>query len=181
MDAARAQSPEPRAADEPPAVSAYSAGLAMLSRRELSERQIRQRLARKEYEAVDIDQAIERLKSNGSLNDARVAAAIARTQTSVKGRGRIRVRQQIQQAGIGGELAKQAVDDVFGDIDDQALLEAALGKRLKDGQTIADERTFQRLYRYLVTQGFESDRVLKALSARRPKRGRFSDDPLDTP
>jgi regulatory protein len=164
-----------------PSASAYSTGLAMLSRRELSESQIRQRLARKGYEADDIDQAVDRLKANGSLNDARVAAAIARTQTGIKGRGRVRVRLQIQQAGIGSELAKQAVDDVFEDIDDQALLDAALAKRLKDGQMIDDDRTFQRLYRFLVGQGFESDRALKALSARRRKRGRASDDPLDTP
>lgn len=174
----KAQSREPRA--DRLNMSAYSAALMMLARRELSESQVRQRLARKGYEIDDIEAAVDRLKSNGSLDDARVAAAIARTQTSVKGRGRIRVRQQIQQAGIGSELAKQAVDAAFGDLDDQALLETALRKRLKDGDVIADDRMFQRLYRYLVAQGFESDRALKALSARRQKRRRTGDDDLDT-
>ena len=55
----------------------------------------------------------------------------------------------------------------FGTVDDEALLEASLGKRLRGRDTIDDDREFQRLYRYLISQGFESDRVMKALTARR--------------
>ena len=49
----------------------------------------------------------------------------------------------------------------------QALLESALRKRLRGRETIADQREFQRLFRYLIGQGFESDRVMKALKAYR--------------
>ena len=49
------------------------------------------------------------------------------------------------------------------DLDDDELLEAALAKRLRGGAAIADEREFNRLYRYLVGQGFEPDRVLALL------------------
>ncbi len=88
----------------------------------------------------------------------RVAEAIARTETSVKRRGKLRVQMQIQRAGIGKEIAKRAVDEVFDAIDDDALIEASLRKRLRNRETIADDREFQRLYRYLVGQGFETDR-----------------------
>ena len=55
---------------------------------------------------------------------------------------------------------------MFGAIDDDALLESSLRKRLRGRETIADDREFQRLFRYLVGQGFESDRVMQALRAR---------------
>jgi regulatory protein len=139
----------------------------MLARRELSESQIRQRLARKDYDGDEIDAAVERLKSERAIDDARVAGAIARTETSLKRRGRLRVSQQIARAGIAPATARQALDDTFEDIDDAALLAAALGRRLKGDRPIADDREFRRLYRYLMSQGFESDRVLKALSGRR--------------
>jgi len=74
---------------------------------------------------------------------------------------------QIERAGIAKATAKRAVDDVFDAIDDDALIESSLDKRLRGRETIADDREFQRLYRYLVGQGFESDRALKALNARR--------------
>ena len=77
---------------------------------------------------------------------------------------------QIERAGIAKATAKRAVDDVFDAIDDEALLEASLAKRLRGRDTIADDREFQRLYRYLVGQGFESDRVLKALNLRKRER-----------
>lgn len=152
-----------------PTDSARVAALKMLARRELSESQIRQRLVRRGYDPDDIESAIERLTSNGSINDARVAGAIARTETSVKRRGRLRVAQALARAGIDRSTARTAVDSIFSDIDDDALLSAALERRLKNGRLIADDREFQRLFRYLAAQGFESDTILKALTARRRK------------
>jgi regulatory protein len=147
--------------------NAYIDGLKMLGRRELSELQVRQRLARKGHDADAIDEAVARLCEERAIDDERVAEAIARTETSVRRRGKLRVRMQIERAGIAKPTAKRAVDDLFDTIDDGALLEASLAKRLRGRETIADDREFQRLYRYLMGQGFESDRALKALNARR--------------
>jgi len=148
-------------------MSAYDDGVTMLARRELSELQVRQRLARKGHGAEAIDEAIARLREERAIDDARVAEAIARTETSRRRRGKRRVRMQIQRAGISNATAKRAVDEVFDAIDDDALLEASLAKRLRGRETIADDREFHRLYRYLIGQGFEADRVMRALTARR--------------
>jgi regulatory protein len=135
----------------------------MLARRELSEAQIRQRLARKQHDGGEIDAAVARLVSERAIDDARVAEAIARTETSIRRRGKLRVRMQIERAGIAKAVARRAVDEVFGALDDDALLEASLNKRLRGRTAIADDRELQRLYRYLVAQGFESDRALRRL------------------
>lgn len=150
-------------------MSAYVDGLKMLARRELSEAQVRQRLARKQHDADAIDAAIERLRAERAIDDARVAEAIARTETSIRRRGKLRVRMQIERAGIGKAIAKQAIDAVFDNIDDDALMEASLQKRLRGREAIADDREFQRLYRYLAAQGFESDRIVRLLNKRRHK------------
>jgi len=156
--------------------SPYIDGLKMLGRRELSEAQVRQRLARKGHADEDVDAAIQRLTIERALDDARVANAIARTEITIKRHGRVRVRRQIESAGIAPALVKQAVDDAFGEVDDDALLQAALGRRLRGDRSIADQREFQRLYRYLAAQGFESDRILKALTARRGRAVTDADD-----
>jgi len=147
--------------------SAYIDGLKMLGRRELSEKQVRERLARKAYEPDEIDEAVTRLREERAINDQRVAEAIARMETGIRKRGKVRVRMQLERAGIPKETAKQAIDSVFEGIDDEALIEASLRKRLRGRDTIADDREFQRLFRYLVGQGFESDRVMQALRAKR--------------
>jgi regulatory protein len=147
--------------------SAYIDGLKMLGRRELSEKQVRERLARKAYEPDEIDEAVVRLREERAINDQRVAEAIARMETGIRKRGKVRVRMQLERAGIPKETAKQAIDSVFEGIDDEALIEASLRKRLRGRDIIADDREFQRLFRYLVGQGFESDRVMQALRAKR--------------
>ncbi|OLE83501.1 MAG: hypothetical protein AUF76_06235 [Acidobacteria bacterium 13_1_20CM_2_65_9] len=147
--------------------NAYVDGLKMLARRELSEQQVRQRLARKGHDQDAIDDAVTRLREERAIDDVRVAESIARTETSVKRRGKLRVRLQIERAGIGRGTAKRAVDGVFDAIDDDAQIEASLKKRLRGRETIADDREFQRLYRYLAGQGFEADRIMKVLTARR--------------
>ena len=146
---------------------AYIVALRMLAGRELSERQVRQRLARRGFDAHEIDAAIARLLQDRSLDDERAARAMAHAETSLKKRGRLRVKQRLQAAGIAPAVAQRAIQDTFEAIDADALMSAALGKRLRGRDRIADEREFQRLYRYLVGQGFEPDRVLALLRRHR--------------
>ena len=73
--------------------TAYLDALKMLARRELSEAQIRQRLQRREHDPDAIDAAVHRLREERAIDDARVAGSIARTETAIKRRGRLRVRR----------------------------------------------------------------------------------------
>jgi regulatory protein len=155
---------------------AYVAGLRLLARRELTEAQVRERLSRRGHQDADIDAAVNRLKEERALDDARVAAAMARTGVTVKRRGRLRLKRELDAAGIAAPVAREALDAVFGSLDPDDLLEAALRRRLRDGRLIADDREFQRLYRYLAGQGFESDRILAALGARRAGRRETGSD-----
>ena len=158
-----------------PRASAYVDGLRMLGRRELSEAQVRQRLARKGHQPDEIDAAVDRLRKERAIDDARVAEAIAHTETTVRRRGKLRVRRQIEQAGIAPAIARHAIDEVFGGIDgidDGALLEEALTRRLTGRDRLADEAEFRRLFRYLVGQGFEPDRVIAILKRHAASRSR---------
>jgi regulatory protein len=143
--------------------SAYIDALRMLGRRELSEAQVRERLERRQHSADDIDAAIDRLQAERAIDDVRVAEAIARTQTSVKRRGKLRVRRQIEQAGVPAAIARRVTEDTFEALDPDALIVASLARRLRGRERLADAAEFSRLYRYLVGQGFEPDRVLATL------------------
>ncbi|HEY7284139.1 MAG TPA: RecX family transcriptional regulator [Vicinamibacterales bacterium] len=143
---------------------AYIDGLKLLARRELSRAQVRQRLLRR-HAADLVDEAIARLSEERAIDDSRVAEAIARTQTSVRGRGRQRVRMEIERAGIDKSTARRVVEEVFEGLDDDALLEAALSRlaRRQRSGDMTDDRQRARLYRRLVAEGFDADRVLASL------------------
>ena len=145
---------------------AYTLALTLLSGRELSEAQLRTRLARRQLDPDDIDAAIDRLKSDGTLNDRRVALALARMESAIRHRGRSRVLQKVRQAGIDGDTAADAVREVFEDVDENALLDRAFERKLR-GQSPGDldERGRARIVRALVAQGFRLEAVLKRLKA----------------
>ena len=144
--------------------NAYITALTLLSARELSEAQIRTRLKRREFEADAIEEAISRLKSDRTLNDRRVALAIARMESAIRHRGRARVLQKIRQAGIDDDTAEHAVREVFEEVDEDAMLDTAFERRLR-GKTPRelDDKGRARIIRGLVAQGFRFEAILKKL------------------
>lgn len=153
-------------------VDAYTQALTWLARRELSERQVRERLTRREFDEESIDAAVSRLKTERALDDRRVALACARSAVRLKGRGRERVRRSIESLGIARDLARAAVDEVFGEVDESALIDRALDKRWRRVSAAASDhdavrRELQRIYQALVRQGFPPDRVMQAIKGRR--------------
>ena len=148
---------------EPPR-SAYAVALTLLAGRELSETQLRARLTRRKLDPHDIDTAIARLKADGTLNDRRVALALARIESTIKHRGRARVIQKVRQAGIDADTAEDAVREVFQDVDEGALLDRAIERRLRGASPRdLDDRGRARIVRGLAAQGFSLERILKKL------------------
>jgi regulatory protein len=143
---------------------AYITALTMLSARELSEAQLRTRLKRREFDAAELDAAIARLKADRTLNDGRVALAIARMESAIKHRGRSRVLQKIRQAGIDDDTAQQAVQAVFEDVDEDAMLDKAFERRLRGkAPKDLDDQGRAKVIRGLVAQGFRFEAILKRL------------------
>jgi regulatory protein len=143
---------------------AYTVALTLLSARELSEAQLRTRLKKRKLAEEDIAEAISRLKEGRTLNDRRVALAIARMESAIKHRGRSRVIQKIRQAGINSDTAEDAVREVYEEVDEEALLDQAIERRLR-GKTSKDldEKGKARIVRALAGQGFRLDAILQRL------------------
>ena len=148
---------------------AYVAGLTLLARRELAEAQLRTRLARRKFDEEEIDAAVTRLRRERALDDRRTALACARTEVRLRHRGRVRIVRQIEALGIAREVAREAVAEVFADIDETELLEQALERRLRGRVALSDPAAFRRVHRYLLAQGFDPERVT-ALLRRRAKK-----------
>jgi regulatory protein len=156
----------PFPADDGPGTSdapdAYVLALRLLSRRELTTSELRARLAKRDLPEQEIEAAIARLASDGTLDDRRAAATIARTHAAIKGRGRFRVERELMARGISSEVASAALDEVFSDTPEPELLEKALRRRLRAGH-ITDPAQFRRLYQYLLRLGFPSGAIAALL------------------
>jgi regulatory protein len=153
-----------------PERTAYVDAVQLLSRRDLSVRQLRERLLAREHTPEEVDRAVSLLLENRALDDSRVAAAHVRTALSVKGRGRLRIRRELHEMGIDGDVAASALAEAFGDVDERALVRQALQKKLRGG-TITTAAEYARVFQSLMRQGFPPGTVAAVLRAtRRPPR-----------
>lgn len=142
----------------------YIIALTLLSARELSESQLRARLKKRDIPGDEIEDAIARLKADRTLNDRRVATAIARMESAIKHRGRSRVLQKLRQAGIDDDTAQDAVREVFEEVDEEAMLDKAFARRLRGKEpTELDDQGRAKVMRGLVAQGFRFEAILKRL------------------
>lgn len=157
-----------------PPRSARQIALRLLARREYSASQIRQRLSDRDLPEPDINAAIERLSDAGLIDDTRVAHAMARRAAEVKLRGKSRTRREIEAIGIAPDTARQAVAVVFDEIDEDAVLERAIAKRVPG--PLRDRAQFRRVYQALLRQGFPPDRVAARLLARRGEAEDFVEE-----
>jgi regulatory protein len=150
-------------------MDAFSTALSWLSRRELSTAQLRERLSRRRIPADEIERVIARLTADRTLDDERVAAAAARTEATVRRRGRRRILHKLQEIGITRDVAERAVAAVFSDLDEEALLDQAVARSLRGASPATlDRAAAARLVRRLVAQGFEAGAVYARLRRRAP-------------
>jgi regulatory protein len=135
----------------------------MLARRELTAAGVRARLEDRGYPRDEIDAALARLAESGALDDRRVARAYARTAATVKGRGRLRVMRELQRMGVAAAVAAEALGEVFGDLDERALIGRAIERKLRGRRAPATPQEQTRLYQFLMRQGFSPAGVSAAL------------------
>lgn len=144
-------------------MSAYLDALRMLGRREYSTAEIRSRLIDREHTPDETDAAIARLLEVRALDDRRVAQAYARTASNVKGRGRLRVQRELQVMGIARDVATEAIAEVFGDLDEGALIDKAIRKKLHGGKKMVTLQERARVYQFLMRQGFTPGAISAAM------------------
>jgi regulatory protein len=154
-------------------VSAYSDAVNALARRGLTVHECRARLLDRGHAASDVDEAISRLIEVGSLDDAKLARAVARTGAETKGRGRLRVLRELQARGVDRTVAAEAVGEVFGDKDERSLVSRAIQRKLRGRAGPKDAAEAARLYQYLMRQGFSP---AAATAAIRKLRGSTDDE-----
>lgn len=140
--------------------------LRMLGLRELSRHQLRARLLERCADAEAVEAELAQLAERGLLDDARVAAAYARTSSQVKRRGRERILRELAQMGISGEIAQAAVDEACGPEVEAAALDLALRRRAR-GLDLTDQASIRRVFAGLMRQGFDAEDIRRALSRAR--------------
>jgi regulatory protein len=129
---------------------AYDAALRFLGSRPRSEREIRDRLARHEFDVQVVDRVIERLRRIQLVDDAAFAAYWVEQRATHRPRGARLLKQELRQKGVSQDVVTEALPS---DDDEEGAYRAA--QRKATSLRALDERTFkQRLGGFLQRRGY---------------------------
>jgi regulatory protein len=104
---------------------------------------------------------VARLKEQRYLDDQSFAETYARLRQQNEKLGQRRVRQDLQQKGVGTELITQTLDAHYGETNEEALAREHLArKRLRKPE---NEKETARIMRRLVAAGFSTGTIYKIL------------------
>ncbi|HVR37662.1 MAG TPA: RecX family transcriptional regulator [Thermoanaerobaculia bacterium] len=150
----------------------YLAALRILNYRFNSEAELRRKLRKKEFESDAIDAAIARLRREKWLDDDRFAAALVRTRGQ-KRIGAVRIRRELNAAGVDHETATRAIANNVDPDAERERLAAACAKKIaavirREGELTDNGR--KKVIAYLLARGYEMSAVLDVVRASRRDR-----------
>ena len=146
----------------------YSSALRILQHRWNSVAELRQKLARKEYDEAAIATTIERLHAEKWLDDERFAGALVRTR-SRRNIGRHRIVRELGRAGIAREEAQRAIAENVDPETEQAAIVALCAKKSKmiarrhGADYLASEAGRKKVAAYLLNHGYGLEAVLRVI------------------
>ncbi len=134
---------------------AFSAALRLLTRRDRSETELRQKLEQFGFSLAAINNAVKKCQEYNYLDDTRYASERARSlMRTGRGVGR-KILFDLRRRGISDELAQQAVIDAESEFPPADLLREQLQRRFPGfNYTTADQRERRRAIGFFQRRGF---------------------------
>lgn len=150
-----------------PKRSTYERALDMLEARARAVDELRRLLIRKGEPKAEVDEAIERLRTAGLLDDANFARQLARSKALGAGFSRRRIQQELTKRGVARSTADEAVQEVFGEVslDEDASIERIARKKLRMLGKVDGATRKRRLYGFLARRGYDNDDIQRVLRA----------------
>lgn len=132
---------------------AMESALLLVSYRPRSERELRDRLARKQFGPGAIDETVGRMRELGYLDDASFARFWAETRQAARPRSRMLMASELRRRGVSAGDAEGATADIS---DEEAAYEAA-SRRLRSVRGLEFQAFRERMGRFLTQRGFSYD------------------------
>lgn len=152
--------PPSNSRQEDPAAAARRRALRALARRELSSAQLRRKLGARGVPEPLAEQVAAECASRGWQSDRRFAELLVRQRVAA-GYGPLRIRSELEAAGVGADLIGEALQAV--EEDWSVLCARALHRRFTGAPD--SPREWQRRYRYLAQRGFNGEQATRALKS----------------
>ena len=130
-----------------------------LARRDYARGELSRRLRGRGMPSDRIDAVLDDLEKHNMLSDARFAETFINARVS-RGQGPFRIRNELEERGVSGELIDAAFDEAGTDWE---RLATEVRRKKFGGDSPADASQLARQMRFLRYRGFEADHIRGAL------------------
>jgi regulatory protein len=134
-----------------------------LNRRERTAAEVRRHLENRGCEAQAIEDAVEALRRDGLLDDARYARMFTEDKRTLEHWGSERIARALRERGIDRELVESALAEVGDEHEDDLGRALALLRRRFSGPP-RDRRDRDRAFGVLLRKGYDSELASDALT-----------------
>lgn len=148
-----------------------SKAMAILSRRMISERDLRRKLTEENRPTAARDDVIFQLKRYGFIDDAKFAANFVRTQLAHGPKSKLYLKNKLREKGINDDHSNRAIEAEFGSIDEVAAVKAMAEKKYKTVRSLPPQKARLRIINFLRSRGFSWEIIRKAISDIIPDQG----------
>ena len=154
-------------AREEGALRTYDRAVMMLAARGRAAKDLERQLVRKGEPAEFARLAVERLVSEGFVDDEAYARSFVRSKSAGAGLARFRLKQELGRQGVERAIADEAIDRVFEDeaIDEVATATALAAKRARSLRGADPQSQRRRLYSFLARRGYSPSIISTAMES----------------
>lgn len=129
----------------------------LLEKMDRTKGELRKKLEQGGYPSIAIEAALDYVESFHYIDDARYAARYIEFQKGKKGRARLKM--ELLQRGIAGEIVARALEEAEEGMDAKDTIRQMLQNKRKSKEPL-EEKEKQRLYGFFMRKGFSSSEIL---------------------
>ena len=138
----------------------------LLAAKQRSVEELREKLsATRGATKLMVDEAIERLREYGYLDDAKFAQSYASLRLRERPIGRRRLQRDLWLKKVDKQTVESALDEVFESTPEDDLIDRAIAKRIRLRGKPKTREEAKKLFDHLLRQGFEFELVSEKVRA----------------
>lgn len=140
-------------------------GMQILSRRMLSERDLRRKLAAERRPRSVVDEAMSNLRRFGFYDDSLYAAAFVRSQMARGVKSKLYLRKKLWEKGINEAVAARVLEKELSEFDERSAVAELAAKKYRALRDLPPDKARLRLINFLRGRGFSWDVIRGAVDS----------------
>lgn len=137
--------------------------LKLLSRREHSRLELRQKLLRRDFNFSEIEPVLDELAERGYIDDERFAEEWIHSRKNSRPRGRFLIRAELKEKGVSSDIIEDKLNSMIAP-SEEVEMAVELARKWLRGKDRDQKSIENKLSRYLYRKGFSRDIIRDVIS-----------------